>query len=197
MVRRSFPRLRRRTIAIGWGAEEELFYYMADAEQYLIAVNRSLQGAPRRVLEGGIAHELCHIDADLRLGVYPRQLAWNRYAESRWYRMRNELATEQQAIALGYGPQLLELIRYARRLGYTFAREHGLFYAEILRAEVSRSVTQTHIRAPAHSWSAKDAYWGTSATASEAFRAGACPAGCSVSRNATRAVVSAGLKFFP
>jgi len=139
MVRRSFPRLRRRTITIGWGAEQELFYYMADAEQYLIAVNCSLQGAPKRVLEGGIAHELCHIDADLRLGVYPRQLAWNRYAESRWYRMRNELATEQQAIALGYGQQLLALIRYARRLGYTFAREHGLFYAEILRAEASRS----------------------------------------------------------
>jgi len=31
----------------------------------------------------------------------------------------------------------------------------------------------------------------------EALRAGACPAGCSVSRNATSAVVSAGLRLFP
>ena len=137
MVRRFFPRLRRRAIAIGWGAEDELFFYTADMEQYLIAVNRSLEGAPRRVLEGGIAHELCHIDADLRLGIYPRELAWNRYSASRWYRMRNERATEQQAIALGYGRHLLELIRFAHRLGYTFAREHGLFYAEILRADRS------------------------------------------------------------
>ena len=137
MVRRSFPRLRRRAIAIGWGSEEELFYYTVDAEQYLIAVNPSLRGAPRRALEGGIAHELCHIDADLKLGAYPRLLAWNRYSESRWYRMRNERATEYQAIALGYGRHLMELIRFASRLGYRFAREHGLFYAEILRADRS------------------------------------------------------------
>jgi hypothetical protein len=123
---------------IGWGAEEELLYYTADGDQCVIAVNPSLQAAPRRVLEGGIAHELCHIDADLRLGAYPRQLAWNRYSESWWYRMRNERATERQAIALGYGRQLLELIRFAHRLGYTFRREHGLFYAEILRAEALR-----------------------------------------------------------
>jgi hypothetical protein len=143
MVRRSFPKLRRRAIAIGWGAEDELFYYTADAEQYLIAVNPSLQAAPRRVLQGGIAHELCHIDADLKLGSYSRELAWNRYVESRWYRMRNERATERQAIALGYGPHLMTLIRYAHRLGYTFAREHGLFYAEILRAEALREMRRT------------------------------------------------------
>ena len=142
MVRRSFPNLRRRAIAIGWGAKDELFYYTADAEQYLIAVNPSLEGAPRRVLEGGIAHELCHIDADLRLGAYSRDLAWNRYSESRWYRMRNEHATERQAIVLGYGCHLMELIRYAHRLGYTFEREHGLFYAEILRAEGLRRQTE-------------------------------------------------------
>ena len=114
-----------------------MFYYAVDAEQYLIAVNPSLRGAPRSALEGGIAHELCHIDADLRVGVYPRELAWNRYSESRWFRMRNERATEQQAIALGYGRHLMELIRFARRLGYTFAREHGLSYAEILRTEAT------------------------------------------------------------
>jgi hypothetical protein len=148
MVRKSFPRLRRRAITIGWGAKDELFYYTSDTGQYLIAVNRSLQAAPRRVLEGGIAHELCHIDADLRLGVYPRQLAWNRYAESRWYRMRNERATEREAVALGYGPQLRELIRFARRLGYTFAREHGLLYAEILRAEALRGQARQGLRLP-------------------------------------------------
>lgn len=148
MVRRSFPRLRRRAITIGWGAEEELFYYMADAEQYLIAVNRSFEGAPRRVLEGGIAHELCHIDADLRLGIYPRELAWNRYSASSWYRMRNERGTERQAIALGYGRHLMELISYARRLGYTFAREHGLLYAEILREEALRGQARQGLRLP-------------------------------------------------
>ena len=170
MVRRSFPRLRRRAIAIGWGAEDELFYYMADAEQYLIAVNRSFEEAPTRVLEGGIAHELCHIDADLRLGIYPRELAWNRYSESWWYRIRNERATEQQAIALGYGRHLLDLIRYARRLGYTFAREHGLFYAEILRAEAIRARAREGLRLPS---SRTHTGWDDASSSGLRFHAGA------------------------
>jgi hypothetical protein len=69
-----------------------------------------------------------------------RLVAWNRYSESYWYRMREERATEWRAIELGYGTHLLELIRFSRRLGHTFARQHGLFYAEILRAEVLRAV---------------------------------------------------------
>ena len=90
--------------------------------------------AGRRALEGGIAHELCHIEGELKLGRYSRELAWNRYSESYWRRMREERATELRVIELGYGRHLLELIRFARRLGYRFARQNGLFYAEILRA---------------------------------------------------------------
>lgn len=139
LILRSFPTLRRRTIAIGWGPEDqdELLYYAAAGEQYRIVVHPCFEAAPRRALEGGIAHELCHMEADLRLGRYPRQLAWERYARSSWYRTRNERTTERRAIELGYGAHLLELIRFARKLGYTFEREHGLFYAEIVR-EVGR-----------------------------------------------------------
>ena len=53
--------------------------------------------------------------------------------------MWEERATERRVIELGYGAHLLKLIRFARRLGYTFAREHGLFYFEILRAEMLRA----------------------------------------------------------
>ncbi|HEY7337087.1 MAG TPA: hypothetical protein VH639_19495 [Bryobacteraceae bacterium] len=139
LILRSFPKLRRRNIAIRWGSEDELLYYTRHAEQYVIAVNNCLEKAGRRVLEGGIAHELCHIDSDLKLGRYPRELAWDRYSESYWYRMREERATEWRVIELGYGKHLLEFIRFARRLGYTFARQHGLFYAEILRAQALRA----------------------------------------------------------
>jgi len=139
LILRSFPNLRRRNITIRWGADDELLYCTVHQEQYVIAVNSCLEKAGRGVLEGGIAHELCHIDADLKLGRYQRQLAWNRYSESYWYRMREERATEWRVVQLGYGAQLLKLIRFARRLGYTFARQHGLSYAEILHAEMLRS----------------------------------------------------------
>jgi hypothetical protein len=135
LIARSFPRLRRLPIAISWGrSESELLSYMENEGRYCIPVNDCLRPASRLVLEGGIAHELCHIDADVRLGPFQRQLAWDRYLQSRWSRMREERDTERRVIALGYGPHLLAFVRYARRLGHSFSREHGLLYAEISRA---------------------------------------------------------------
>jgi hypothetical protein len=107
LILRSFPRLRRRKITIGWGAEDELLYYSVHAEEYVIAVNRCLEKAGRRAL-GGIAHELCHIDTDLRLGRYQRELAWYRYLQSYWCSMPEERAAVWWVIELGYGTHLLE-----------------------------------------------------------------------------------------
>ena len=125
MVVRAFPRLRRLKLFIEWGAEDDLLFYTVEADRHLIRVNDCLRLAPRRVLEGGIAHELCHIEADRRMGPYQRQLAWNRYCRSRTSRIREERATERRVTELGYGIQLLAFVRFAKRLGYSFSREHG------------------------------------------------------------------------
>ena len=135
MIRRSFPRLRRRWVTIEWGAaEEELLAYRVEGGRHAIRVNDDLRRAPRRVLEGGIAHELCHIDADLRLTPRVRDLSWERYERSRWWRIREERATDERVIDLGYGPQLFAFLRYVRGIGYTLSREHGLRPGEVIRA---------------------------------------------------------------
>jgi hypothetical protein len=133
LIVRSFPRLRQLKFAISWGADEDLLYYEHEKDTHRIYVNDCFRSAPRRVLEGGIAHELCHIDADMKMGRYQRELAWERYMRSRWYRMREEWSTDKRVIALGYGPQLLAFVCFAQRLGSRFTREYGLRYAEIVR----------------------------------------------------------------
>jgi hypothetical protein len=72
------------------------------------------------------------------MGPFQRELAWSRYIQSRWCRMREERATERRVIELGYGTHLLTFVRFARRLGHSFSREDGLLYAEIRSAEVAR-----------------------------------------------------------
>ena len=134
LIVRSFPRLRRLELTILWGAEDDLLSYTVQGDHHLIEVNDCFRRANRRALEGGITHELCHIDADLQMGGYQRQLAWSRYSQSRWCRIREERATERRVIELGYGTHLLALVRFAHRLAYSFSREHGLLYSEILRA---------------------------------------------------------------
>src|ERR1700744_2289030 len=91
---RSFPRLRHIRLTIAWGVDDALMCYTVTNGTHLIRVNECLRPATTQVLEGGLAHELCHIDADLRLGRYQRELAWRRYVASRWCRMREERATE-------------------------------------------------------------------------------------------------------
>lgn len=135
LIFRSFPRLRRVSLRILWGAPEDVFLgYVRSDGQHVIRVHESLRPAPRIVLEGGIAHELCHVDADSRMGPYQLQAACSRYAQSRWFRMREERAIECRVLELGYGLQLLAFVRFARRLGWSFSREHGLLYAELVRA---------------------------------------------------------------
>jgi hypothetical protein len=130
----SFPRLRRLQLTISWGADEDLLLYSMKGDQHRIQVNNCLRPATSNVLEGGIAHELCHIDADLDMARYQRELAWERYMRSRWHRMHEERATERRVIELGFGRQLLAFVRFAHRLGFRFGREHGLLYSEIRRS---------------------------------------------------------------
>jgi hypothetical protein len=140
LIVRSFPSLRRKAILIQWGTQDELLYYSVTGHERLITVSHCLKEARRSALEGGIVHELCHIESDLLLGPYQRRLAWERYSRSRWCRIREECSVEVRAIELGYRYELLELIRFTRRLGFTFDREHGLSYAEVLRPELLKKL---------------------------------------------------------
>lgn len=135
LLLRSFPRLRRLNLTVAWGAENDLLIYSVHGDAYRIAVNDDLHAAPTRVLEGGLMHELCHIDADLRWGPFQRKLAWRRYFDSLPAHIREERATERRVVELGYAAELLAFARYAHRLGYRFTREHGLLYHEIVGAD--------------------------------------------------------------
>ena len=145
MVALSFPELKRLRIAIQFGEldPDACFFYCLDAGRYRITVSNGLGRAPRRVLEGGIAHELSHILRDSRLGPWQRDLAFGRYVRSSAYRMRDERGTDLRQIGRGYGPQLLAFLAYAKALGFRFTREHGL-----LRSEISRCLYMQKQAAP-------------------------------------------------
>src|SRR5580704_1905948 len=69
--------------------------------------------------------------------------------------------------------------------------------SEKYRLRRSKSAVMETWHGPFSYGFAPDSLSSLSATSREASRAGACPFGCRVSRKATSAVVSAGLKFFP
>jgi hypothetical protein len=148
VIAKGFPELKRLRIAIGFGPldRDTCFFYYIEAGRYQITVADALRPAPRRALEGGIAHELSHILRDSRLGPYQRKLAFDRYARSASFRTRDERATELRQIERGYGPQLLAFLSYARTLGFRFTREHGLLRAEIARCLQARRLSAAPAR---------------------------------------------------
>ena len=134
LVRRSFPELRRLRIAIGFEDLEPgtcLEYYTLNG-RFGIALSPLLRDAPLKALVGGIAHELAHIARDHRLGPLQRDWAFERFASSRTYRFREERATDRRAVERGYGPHLIALARFARKIGIRFERENGLLTSEIV-----------------------------------------------------------------
>jgi hypothetical protein len=133
LVRRGFPELLGRTFHIRFGNYDDWMWYDLSAEAFVIGVDNSLAGAPRCVLEGGLAHELAHIVRDLRLAPFQRGLAYERYRVNRAYRVRDEQDTDRELIRRGYARQLLALILWARKRGYTSGREHGLLLGEVYR----------------------------------------------------------------
>jgi hypothetical protein len=134
VILRSFSELRRLRIGIAFEdlAPGDFLEYYTLRGRFRIAVSPLLRGAPRRALEGGIAHELSHILQDHRLGPAQLESAFARSASSRTYRIREERAADRHAVERGYGPHLIALVRFARRLGIRFYRENGLVAAEIV-----------------------------------------------------------------
>jgi hypothetical protein len=134
LICHSFPELRRLRIEIGFDDLEPgncLEYYTLDG-RFGITVSPLLREAPRKALVGGIAHELAHIVRDHHLGPLQRDWAFERFALSRTYRFREERATDRRAVERGYGPQLMALAAFARRIGIRFERENGLLTNEIV-----------------------------------------------------------------
>jgi hypothetical protein len=133
VIRRGFPELAGRHFLIRFGDYDDWMWYDLSGCAFVIGVDNSLAGAPRRVLEGGFAHELAHIVRDLRWRPFQRSLAYQRYEARRAYRIRDEQDTDREAIRRGYGRQLLALMLWGRAHGYTSGREHGLLLADVYR----------------------------------------------------------------
>jgi hypothetical protein len=138
LIRRGFPELAGRNFRIRFGDYDDWMWYDLSGDTLVIGVDNSLAGAPRRVLEGGFAHELAHIVRDLHWRPFQRGLAYDRYRTHRAYRIRDEQATDLEAIRRGYGRQLLALMLWARARGYTSGREHGMLLADVYRSVMPR-----------------------------------------------------------
>ena len=136
VIRRGFPELVRKKFVLSVGDYDDWMFYEPAGEgrgSYVIGVDKSLVGAPRRVIAGCFAHELAHIVRDSRMGRCRLNRAWSLYFSSAAFRIRDERETDREAIVRGYGPELRALMLFGRARGYRWDREDGLTLPEVHR----------------------------------------------------------------
>ncbi len=128
IIRKAFPELINEDIQIEYKELRDacLEYGKFTSEGFHIEVDESLRTAPVDVINGGIAHELCHIMADKKRGLSEWLLR-----KSVRYRMLDERDTDLRTIIRGYGRELLAFLRYAETKGYPYYKEDGLSIREI------------------------------------------------------------------
>src|SRR5690242_12104460 len=99
VIRGGFRELAGTKIALRFGDYDCWMYYeRAGPRSFNLGVDHSLEAAPRRVLEGGFAHELAHILRDSRLSGCQLDRAFTRYRDSQAWRIRDERNTDLEAI---------------------------------------------------------------------------------------------------
>ncbi|HEV8515829.1 MAG TPA: hypothetical protein VGQ59_21255, partial [Cyclobacteriaceae bacterium] len=88
-----------------------------------------------------IAHELCHIIEERKLGTRRSLADKLAYKISTRYKTLDERNTDIQVVLRGYGAELLEFMTFAEQKGFDFYEEDGLAVRElkVLLKEVSQN----------------------------------------------------------
>lgn len=133
IIKDSFPELMNEDIQIEWkDLKDALMEYGGlSVDGFYIEVDKSLKKANKKVLIGGIAHELCHILEDIKLGKEKSLRSRIAYKISRRYKTLDERNTDLQVIIRGYGKELLEFMKFSIENGYDYYKEDGLSAMEI------------------------------------------------------------------
>ncbi len=133
IIIKSFPELMDYDIQVEYNDLKDalLEYGELSEEGFYIEVDTSLENAPEKVIEGGMAHELSHILTDKKESknlTFRDKLA---YKLSEKYRTLDERNTDLLVIIRGFGNQLLTFLKYAEEKGFPHYKEDGLSIREI------------------------------------------------------------------
>lgn len=121
--------------------EAYLEFTRHDCRNYHIDVDNSLRRASKQVLIGGIAHELAHISAEVRMGNVLSLFDWMLYACSSRYQAWDERRTDLQVVEHGLGRELLDFMEFADAHREKYDYRDGLTTEELKQMLQKSSVT--------------------------------------------------------
>ena len=111
IISKSFPELSKQKIKIRYEKmPSALFAFDGIMNHYHISVDSTLKKASKKLIQGGLVHELCHIVNEMNLSKYMKRNDLKLYGKNSHYRQLDEKNTDLQVIMRGYGSHLLELI---------------------------------------------------------------------------------------
>jgi hypothetical protein len=133
IIKKAFPELKEEDIQIEYKKLDDALveWGALTGEGFYLEVDEGLKNAPRDVLEGGIAHDLCHVVSEKEQGRFESWLDGVLYRNFKRYMRLDERNTDVEAVLRGYGQQLLTFLEYAEKEGHPRYREDGLSIIEL------------------------------------------------------------------
>lgn len=117
-VKKSFPHIKDKEIKIKF-IGLPYFYFQAFPENRHYTIEIDSEAVPKiknkRVLIGGIAHEIAHLEIDHNLRGIAKEQDSDRYAHSLVYRRYCERMADVETILRGYGKELYSFQRFVDR----------------------------------------------------------------------------------
>ena len=133
VIERAFPEVRAVSIITRFHKMPDAYleFTRLSRKRYLLDVNTSLKNAKRKVILGGMGHEIAHISREISLGPvlsFFDAILYNRFPR---YETRDERRTDLLVIERGLCPELLAFLKYANERREDYTAEDGLTVREV------------------------------------------------------------------
>ncbi len=132
IIERGFPEVRPIIVEVSYKKLKEAYFESdrSSRQKYELDVDVSLRHAPRKVIMGGMSHEIAHIVRDLRFNSLFLTLE-RALCNIKWYETWDERQTDILVVKRGLGKELLAFLQYADKRRENYTIQDGLTVREL------------------------------------------------------------------
>lgn len=116
-MKESFPEIKDKKIKIKYVKLPYNFFAVSGENgEYIIEIDGyTMANVSKRVIVGGLAHELAHLQIDKNLRGLAKTLDTERYSTSKVYKRNIERNADVETISADYGKELYSFTRFAEK----------------------------------------------------------------------------------
>ena len=133
IVNRGFPELKGVDISANYKKMNDAYFEFArnSRREYNIDVDKTLKNVKKKVILGGMSHELAHIYRETKMNIFFSWIDSKLYDLFSYYESWDERKTDILVLKRGLGKELLAFLKYADKRREKYNSSDGLTVEEL------------------------------------------------------------------